>query len=201
MRRRKKRHRTVRSADPDLRRACVEIEGAFFVDLGLGIAWGKDFDADFWSAGEKNRIFINLAPPVSQPGNIGSVDSIGGRNGALSESDALRQQLCEESRDPGLTAGVTSSRRWTHDDTSVSIGFDTIREFCQATICQDLRPARNVKRVLQLEIWELNRNSHARKVRQKWKKCSSHVTGLWVRLEKRLEERLEIELSAKQRLF
>ena len=162
MRRRKKRHRAVQSADPDLSRACVEIKGAFFVDLGLGIGWGKDFDADFRGASEKNRIFINLAPPVGQPSDIGSFDSIGGRNGALSESDTLRQQLAQDSRDPSLTARVTRSRRWTHNDMPVSIGFDAIREFCQTTIRQDFRPACNVKRVLQLEIWELNRNSHAR---------------------------------------
>jgi len=43
---------------------------------------------------------------------------------------------------------------------SVAIGFDAIGEFCQTRICQDFRPARNVKRILQLEIWKLNRNSH-----------------------------------------
>jgi len=44
---------------------------------------------------------------------------------------------------------------------AVSIGFDTIGKVCQTSVCQNFRPARNVKRVLQLEIRELNRDSHA----------------------------------------
>jgi hypothetical protein len=134
IRTKKKSDRSVEVADPDFGGARLEVEGAFFVDLGWGVGWGEDFDADFGCASEKNRILVNLGALVSEPGNINSFDSVGGRNGAFSVSDALRQQLREDSSDLGLSSGVTRSGRWTHNDVSVSIGFDAIGKFRQPRI-------------------------------------------------------------------
>jgi len=48
----KKCDRSVEVADPHFGGACVEIKGVFFVDLGLRIGWGKDFDADLGCTSE-----------------------------------------------------------------------------------------------------------------------------------------------------
>jgi len=151
----KKSDRSVEAANPHFGGAGIEVEGAFFVDLGWGIRWGQDFNADFGSASEKKRILVNLGPILSEPGNIGGLDSIGSRNGTFSESGAFRQQLRENGSNSGLAARVTRSGRWTHNDASVPIGFDAIGQFRQPRIVQDCLPSGNVKDVLRFEIRQL----------------------------------------------
>jgi uncharacterized membrane-anchored protein len=56
---------------------------------------------------------------------------------------------------------MTRSGRWTHDDVSVSIGFDPIGEFGQVRFGQDFGPPGNVKRGLSLEIWKLDGDGHS----------------------------------------
>ena len=145
---RKERHGAVEVADPDLGGTGIEKECAFFVDLGRGVRRRKNLDADFRCAIEKDRILLNLGAFVSEPCNIGSLDSIGGRNGAFSEGDALRQQLCEDSGDSSLAAGVTSSGRWTHDDVSVPIGLDPIGELGELRVSHELAPPGKVETCL-----------------------------------------------------
>jgi len=157
---RKERHGTVEVADPDLGGAGVEVEGTFFVDLGWGVRWGKDFDTDFGCASEKDRILAYLGALVSEPRNVGCLDSIGGRNGAFGERRAVGEQALEESGDSGLAAGVTSSGRWTHDDMSVPIGLDAVGEPGELRVSQDLGPTSQVKPGLRLEIGELNGDRH-----------------------------------------
>ena len=89
IRTKKKSHRTVEVADPDFGGACVEIERAFFVDLGWGVRWRKDLDADFGCASEKDGFLVNLRALLPEPRNIGRLDSIGSRNGAFGERRAV----------------------------------------------------------------------------------------------------------------
>jgi len=85
----KKGHRSIEVADPNLGRAGVGVQGAFFVDLGWGVRWGKDFDTDFGCVSEKIWILVYLGTILSEPRNVGCLDSIGGRNGAFGERRAV----------------------------------------------------------------------------------------------------------------
>jgi hypothetical protein len=161
IRTKKKRHGTVEVADPDFGGAGVEVESAFFVDLGCGVRWGKDFDTDFRGTSEKNRILVYLGALVSEPRNVGCLDPIGGRNGAFGESTTVGEEGLQQVGDLALAVGVGESWRWTHDDVSVSIGFDPIGEFGQSRIGQDFGPPGKVKRGLSLEIWKLDGDGHS----------------------------------------
>jgi len=85
----KKGHRSIEVADPNLGRTGVEVQGAFFVDLGWSVRWGKDFDTDFGCVSEKIWILVYLGTLLSEPRNVGCLDSIGGRNGAFGERRAV----------------------------------------------------------------------------------------------------------------
>jgi hypothetical protein len=93
MGRRKEGNRTVQSANPDLGCARIEIESAFFVDFGGRIGGGKDLNADLWGTCKEERLLGNLGPIGSEPGDIDSLDTVGGGDWALSKNEALREQL------------------------------------------------------------------------------------------------------------
>jgi len=171
IRTKKKRHGTVEVADPDFGGAGVEVESAFFVDLGCGVRWGKDFDTDFRGTSEKNRILVYLGALVSEPRNVGCLDPIGGRNGAFGERRTVGEQALEKAGDSGLAARVTSSGRWTHDDMSVPIRLDPVGELGELPVSHELAPTGEVEGSLRLEIRELDCDGHAGKIRQKWKKA------------------------------
>jgi hypothetical protein len=156
----KKSDRSVEVADPDFGGAGVEVESAFFVDLGLGVGWGKDFDADFRCTGEKDGFLVNLRSLLSEPRNVGCLDSIGGRNGAFGERRAVGEQALEENGESGLAARVTSSGRWTHDDMSVPIGLDPVGEPGELRVSHELAPTGEIEGSLRLEIGELNGDGH-----------------------------------------
>jgi hypothetical protein len=78
MRSGKERHRSVHSTDPDFGGARVEVQSTLFFDLGGGIRGGNDLDTDLWGALEKCDLGDVFCPTGSEPGNIGSLDSIGG---------------------------------------------------------------------------------------------------------------------------
>ena len=156
----KKSDRSVEVADPDFGGAGVEVESAFFVDLGWGVRWGKDFDTDFGCTSEKNRILVYLGALVSEPRNVGCLDSIGGRNGAFGERRAVGEQALKKTRDSGLAARVTRSGRWTHDDMSVPIRLDPVGELGELRISHELAPTGEVEGGLRLEIGELNGDGH-----------------------------------------
>ena len=153
-------HRSIEVADPNLGRAGVEVQGAFFVDLGWGVRWGKDFDTDFGCVSEKNRILVYLGTLVSEPRDVSCLDSIGGRNGAFGERRAVREQAFEETGDPGLAARVTSSGGRTHDDMSVAIRLDPVGEPGEFRVSHELTPTGEVEGGLQLEIGKLNGDRH-----------------------------------------
>jgi hypothetical protein len=160
IRTKKKSHRTVEVADPDFSGAGVEIECPFFVDLGWGVRWRKDLYADFRCVSKKDGFLVNLRSLLPEPCNVGRLDSIGGRNGALGERRAVREQALEESGDSGLAARVTSGGRWTHDYMSMPIGLEPVREPGELRVSHELAPTREVEAGLRIEIGELNGDGH-----------------------------------------
>jgi hypothetical protein len=70
-----------------------------------------------------------------------------------------------------LALAVERSGRRTHEDAAVLIGLDAIRELRELRISENFLPASEVKARLRFEVRELNRNRHAGKIRQKWKKA------------------------------
>ena len=157
---RKESHEAVEFADPDLGGAGVEVEGAFFVDLGGGIRWGKDFDADLWRASQCEGSLDQLGPATVEPHEINGFDTVSGGKRAFGKSTTVGEEGVQQVGDLTLAVGVGESWRWTHDDVSVSIGFDAVGEFGQVRIGQDFGPPGNVKRGLSLEIWELDGDGH-----------------------------------------
>jgi hypothetical protein len=157
---RKERHRAVEVADPDLGGAGVEVEGAFFVDLGWGVRWGKDLDADLGRESECEGSLEQLWPATVEPHEVNGFDTVSGGKRTFGKSTTIGEEGVQQVGDPALAVGVGESWRWTHDDVSVSIGFDSIGEFGQVRIGQDFGPPGNVKRGLSLEIWELDGDGH-----------------------------------------
>ena len=92
---------------------------------------------------------------------IGGFDAVGSGDRAFGECGTLWQEALQERGDTSLAAGMTRSWRWTHDDVTVSIGFDPLGEFGQVPIGQDFGPAGNVKRGLRLEIWKFDGDGHS----------------------------------------
>jgi hypothetical protein len=151
MRRRKEGNRTVRSADPDLGCARIEIESAFFVDFGGRIGGGKDLNADLWGACEE-RFLGNLGPTGIEPGDIDSLDTVGDRDRAISKNETSREQLGQKTANGKLTARVAESWRRTHEDASEAIGLDPVREPGERGVSQDLGPAIQVEPRLRCKV-------------------------------------------------
>jgi hypothetical protein len=59
-------------ADQDLGGPGIEIEEAFFSDLGCRIGGGEDLDANFRGAGEKGNVLAGLVPAGVKPTDINS---------------------------------------------------------------------------------------------------------------------------------
>jgi hypothetical protein len=158
---RKERHRAVEVADPDLGGAGVEVEGAFFVDLGWGVRWGKDLDADFGRASECEGSLEQLWPATVEPHEVNGFDTVSGGKRAFGESTTVGEEGLQQVGDLALAVGVGESWRWTHDDVSVPIGLDPLGECGQSRIGQDFGPPGNVKRGLRLEIWKFDGDGHS----------------------------------------
>ena len=169
----KERHRTVEITDPNLGGAGVEIKCAFFVYFASCIRGGKDFDTDLWGANEDGRfwLILDFKPVGTHPNYIDSLDAVSSRERALCNDETLRKQLGQKIAQGKLSTPVAESLRGSHEDMSVSIGLDSIRQFRQPGICTEFSPTNQIKTGLRLEIRELDRDRHAGKIRQKWKKA------------------------------
>src|SRR5271165_7551511 len=148
---RKERHGSVEVADPELGGAGIEIEGAFFADLGWGI--GKDLDADLGRTSEYEGSLQQLEPAAVEPHEVNGFDTVSGGKRAFGESTTVGEEGVQQVGDLALAVGVGESWRRTHDDVSVPIGLDPVGELGQARIGQDFGPAGEVKRGLSLKIW------------------------------------------------
>lgn len=78
---------------PDLGGSGIEIEDAFFGDLGCGIGRGEDFDANLRGARQKGKVLADLIPTGIKPTDINGFDAVCGRNRALGECLTLRSKL------------------------------------------------------------------------------------------------------------
>ena len=141
----KKSDRSVEVADPDFGGAGVEVESAFFVDLGLGVGWGKDFDADFRRARQKARLKVKFGPGGIQPCDVERLHAVSGRNRALGQRLAVGQKLVEEAYDSVLAARMTEAGWGSHEDVSVTIRLDAIGQFGQTRVCAEFSPTSQVK--------------------------------------------------------
>jgi hypothetical protein len=168
----KERHRTVEITDPNLGGAGVEIECALFVDFASGIRGGKDFDTNLRGANEDGRFWLlfDCKPVWAQPSHIDSFDAVSSRERALCNDEALRKQVGQKIAQGKLSPPVAESWRGSHEDMSVSIGLDAVRELRQPRICREFGPTSQVELGLRPEIRQLDRDRHAGKIRQNWKK-------------------------------
>jgi hypothetical protein len=168
---RKERDRAVKLANPNLDGAGVEVEGAFLVDLGSGIGGGKNFGANFWGALEQGELRDALLALGSEPGDIDGSDACRSGYGALRQGAAVGEKLPQKEGNFDLALAVERSGRRNHEYAAVLIGLDAIRELRELRISENFLPASEVKARLRFEVRELNRNRHAGKIRQKWKKA------------------------------
>jgi hypothetical protein len=83
----------VAVAYPDLGGSGIEIEDAFFGDLGCGIGGGEDFDTNLRGARQKGDVLADLIPTGIKPTDINSFDAVSGRNRALGQCLTLRSKL------------------------------------------------------------------------------------------------------------
>jgi len=167
---RKERHRAVEVADPDIGGAGVEVEGAFFVDLGWGVRRGKDLDADLGRASECEGSLEQLWPATVEPHEVNGFDTVSGGKRAFGESTTVGEEGLQQVGDLALAVGVGESWRWTHDDMSMPVGLDPVGELSELRVGQDLGPTSQVEPGLRSEIWKLNGDRHARKIHQKRKR-------------------------------
>ena len=162
----KKRHRAIEVADPDFGGASVEVEGTFFVNFGCSVRRRKHFDTDFRSVGEEKGSLAELGTAAGQPGYIDGLDSIGGGYGALGHGPTGGKELNQQSHDLALAVSVEKTWRRSHENMSMAIGLDSVRELCESRICREFSPASQVEAGLRLKIRKLDRDRHAGKIRQ-----------------------------------
>jgi len=151
---------SVEVANPDLCRASVEIERTFLVDLGYGIRRGKNLDANIGSALEQSQPVNILFSLRTEPGNIGRLYAASSGYRALGQGAAVRKQLAQKHDNVDLALTVERSRGRTHEDVTVLIGLDAIRELRQLRVNQELGPAGQVKPGLRRKVWKLDSDRH-----------------------------------------
>jgi len=164
---RKKGHGTVEFADADLGRASVEVEGAFFVDLGCDVGWGENLDTDFGCGGQHNRPIDEFRAARSEPYDVDCFDAIGGGKRTFGQRAALGEEAFQQVGNLALAISVGESRRGTHNDMSVPIGLHTVWKPGELRISQEFGPASEVEAGLRLEIRELNGDRHEVKMSMK----------------------------------
>jgi len=156
----KKSHRTVEVADPDFGGTGVEVEDAFFVDLGWGVRWGKDFDADFWCASKYDGSVVKLWTVACEPGEVEALHPIRGGKRAFGKWPAPREEPQQQNKHLALTVGVEKPRRRSHKNMSVPIRLDPVGEPGEFRVSHELTPTGEVEGGLQLEIGKLNGDRH-----------------------------------------
>ena len=94
MRTGKERDRAVEVTDPNLGRASVEIESAFFMDLGSGIGRRNNFNANVRGTPEDSGILRYFRSVGCEPGDVNGLDTGGSGNRALGQGFTIR--ACSE---------------------------------------------------------------------------------------------------------
>jgi hypothetical protein len=139
----KKPHRTVEVADPNLVRAGVEVEGAFFGDLWWGIRSGKDLDANRRSTGEGGSWISNQPAFLS----LGEQDDIGDSDLAVASKDSLLDsckfagvKLVEEIGDSASSLPMFEARGWRHDELAARVNLEAFGPIGEGGLGADLEP-------------------------------------------------------------
>jgi hypothetical protein len=151
---------TVMVANPNLGGAGVEIESAFFADLGGGVGRGKNLDANVGRKGENIGILGYFGPVRCEPGNVDGLDTVSGGHRAFRQGLAVREEGAQEADNVTLAARMRKSRRRTHDDAAVPIGLDLVWELGQKRVGQDLGPTGEIGLRLRIQIRELDFDGH-----------------------------------------
>ena len=120
--------RSAEVADPDLGCTGVEIEGAFFVDLGRGVGWGENLDTDFGCAGKHNWPIVEFRASRSEPYDIDGFDTIGGGNRTFGQSTAFGEEAFQQVGNLALAICVRERGRGTHKDVAVPIRLHAVWE-------------------------------------------------------------------------
>jgi conjugative transfer signal peptidase TraF len=193
----KKRHGTVEVADPDLGRPGVEVEGAPLTDFRRGVEAAYDFDADLGGLRKNLGILVEFAARrVGEPGDIDGLHAIGSGDRANGEGRTVSGGFGQPRNDQPQSPRVEYIRQREHYYPAMPITFDPVRDLGQKRISQDLGPAGKVEPCLRLEIRELDRDRHGRKIHQKMAKgtdsrtrekrlrwfalgCLAGVAGVW----------------------
>lgn len=156
----KKGNRTIEVANPDLAGAGIKIESPFFVDLGRGIPRRQNLNANVGCAREDDWILVNFGSTGSRPGDIDRLDAVGSRHRALRQCLTVRQERIQDADDVTLAARVSESGRRAHEDVTVPIRLDAIRELRKKGIGQNLGPKLEILLGLRVEIRELDCDRH-----------------------------------------
>ena len=162
----KKGHRAIEVAGPDLGGAGVEIESAFFVDLGRGIRSGKDLYTNRRSTGKRGR-WINDQPTFL---SNGKQDDIGDSHLAIASKDSLLDcgefagvKLIEEIGNSASSLAMVKARGWRHDELAGSVDLEAFGTIGEGGIAANLEPPFGGR--------SLDLDRHTGKIRQKWKKA------------------------------
>lgn len=152
--------RSVEVTNPDLGRARIKVERTFFLDLGGGVRRRKDLDANVWGAPKNSELANILGSLGGEPGDIDGFDASRGGHRAFGHGAAIGKQLTQQETDINLALAVERSRRRTHENVTVLIGFDAIGELNEVLISQNLGPTSQVKPGLRLKIREFDSDWH-----------------------------------------
>jgi hypothetical protein len=140
---RKKRHGAIEVADPNLGGAGVEVEGALFVDLGLGIRSGKDLYANRRSTGKRGRWISDQPTFLSD----GEQDDIGDSHLAVASKDSLLDcgkfagvEVVEEIGNSASSLAMVEARGWRHDELAGSVDLEAFGTIGESGIAANLEP-------------------------------------------------------------
>ena len=164
----KERHRTVEVADPNLGGAGIEVENTPLTDFRRGVEAAYDFDADLRGLRKNLGILVEFAPRrVGEPGDIDGLHAIGSGNRANGEGRTVSGGFGQPRNDRPQSPGMEYIRQREHYYPAMPITFDPVGDLRQKRISQDFGPASKVEPCLRLEIRELDRDRHGRKIHQK----------------------------------
>jgi len=136
VRRNKKGYRAIEVANPDFGGAGIEVQGALFIDFRGRIGRRKNLYAELRRTLEQDESADVLGALRGEPGNIDGFDAAGSGNWTLGECSPAREKLTQQARDMSLALAMNRSRRRTHKDMAMLIGFDAIGERSQSGISQ-----------------------------------------------------------------
>jgi len=140
----KKRHRALEVANPDLGGAGVEVERAFFRDLGCGARSEKDFDANRRSV-RKERCWISDQPPflsAAEQDNIGDSDlTIASKDGLLDCGQLAGVKVVQAVGNGASSLAMIEARRRRNNELPGRVDLKAFRPIGKSGIVANVKPA------------------------------------------------------------